>query len=299
MVASKITDVINADVADNASPALGCSSSVPCSICFDLVIDEGERSTAKLQCGHKFHLDCIGSAFNSKGTMQCPNCRKVESGRWLFADAISETSARDWMPNEGPHDLSYSRRPFGFHWCPFSGFTVHSSIEESEPSLNTFTNFQANHPMIIDHTPSAPSYISYFQPSEHANNFHHPLNSISTPRATNIQHPAWGWNCHFLPYNADRDHGIPATLRSTSFLHPLHYNTQQRLRMVLPAVSNRGNHDGRRGFYIHEHEHEHEQSSYNSYYRTHEREYDSSHVPIMNNPWGSGSGSFHHRTHWS
>lgn len=56
MVASKITDVINADVADNASPALGCSSSVPCSICFDLVIDEGERSTAKLQCGHKFHL---------------------------------------------------------------------------------------------------------------------------------------------------------------------------------------------------------------------------------------------------
>lgn len=69
--------------------------------------------------------------------------------------------------------------------------------------------------------------------------------------------------------------------------------------MVLPAVSNRGNHDGRRGFYIHEHEHEHEQSSYNSYYRTHEREYDSSHVPIMNNPWGSGSGSFHHRTHWS
>ncbi|KAI3783170.1 hypothetical protein L2E82_13234 [Cichorium intybus] len=297
MVASKITDVINADVADySSSPALGCSSSVPCSICFDLVIDDGERSIAKLQCGHKFHLDCIGSAFNTKGTMQCPNCRKVESGRWLFADAsahaISETAARDWIPNEFPHDLSYSRRPFGFHWCPFSGFTVHSSIEEAEPSLNTFTNFQANHAMITEHT------ASYFRPNEHVgnSNFHHPLNSISTPRnnvrATNIQHLSWGWNCHFLAYNADRDYDTRAqadavaVARSPSFFHPLHY-TQQRfggarsLPMVLPPVTSRPDH---RGYYIREPE-----SSYN--YTHHP-----SHVPIMR-------GSYHHfssnRNHWS
>jgi hypothetical protein len=31
-------------------------------------------------------LDCIGSAFNSKGTMQCPNCRQVEDGEWLYAN---------------------------------------------------------------------------------------------------------------------------------------------------------------------------------------------------------------------
>lgn len=30
-------------------------------------------------------LDCIGSAFNAKGAMQCPNCRKIEKGRWLYA----------------------------------------------------------------------------------------------------------------------------------------------------------------------------------------------------------------------
>lgn len=29
--------------------------------------------------------DCIGSAFNAKGAMQCPNCRKIEKGRWLYA----------------------------------------------------------------------------------------------------------------------------------------------------------------------------------------------------------------------
>lgn len=227
--------------------------------------------------------------------MQCPNCRKVESGRWLFADgsahSISETSARDWMPNEGPHDLPYSRRPFGFHWCPFSGFTVHSSIEEAEPSLNT---------------------SSYFRPNEQVpnSNLHHPLNSISSPRnnlrANNMQHPSWGWNCHFVPYNADTDiidrvnwdpHRSPHTQADAiaippSFLHPLHY-TQQRfsgarsLPMGLPPVTSRPNHHGSRGFYIHEPE-----ASYNY---THETD-----VPIIR-------GSFHHhhnhsssnRTHWS
>ena len=36
----------------NAEP----DSCVPCSICLDLVSSDGDRSTAKLQCGHEFHL---------------------------------------------------------------------------------------------------------------------------------------------------------------------------------------------------------------------------------------------------
>ena len=32
------------------------ASGVPCSICWDLVLDNGGRSRAKLQCGHEFHL---------------------------------------------------------------------------------------------------------------------------------------------------------------------------------------------------------------------------------------------------
>ncbi|GJN05291.1 hypothetical protein PR202_ga22909 [Eleusine coracana subsp. coracana] len=57
-----------------------------CSICLDAVVAKSrERSTATLQCGHEFHLDCIGSAFNSTGTMQCPNCRHIENGHWLYA----------------------------------------------------------------------------------------------------------------------------------------------------------------------------------------------------------------------
>lgn len=43
---------------------------------------------------HSFLLksDCIGSAFNATGTMQCPNCRAVENGVWrLFGSCIHET----------------------------------------------------------------------------------------------------------------------------------------------------------------------------------------------------------------
>lgn len=28
--------------------------------------------------------DCIGSAFNAKNKMQCPNCRNIEPGEWRY-----------------------------------------------------------------------------------------------------------------------------------------------------------------------------------------------------------------------
>ncbi|KAK2997416.1 hypothetical protein RJ639_026471 [Escallonia herrerae] len=68
------------------------SSTPQCSICLDDVVDNGGRSTAKLQCGHAFHLDCIGSQFNVKGVMQCPNCRATEDGLWMFAAGGFEQS---------------------------------------------------------------------------------------------------------------------------------------------------------------------------------------------------------------
>ncbi|MCO5610342.1 hypothetical protein L7F22_064578 [Adiantum nelumboides] len=62
----------------------------PCSVCLEAVNDASERSIAKLICGHQFHLDCIGSAFNAKGSMQCPNCRRVENGQWLYANGVRQ-----------------------------------------------------------------------------------------------------------------------------------------------------------------------------------------------------------------
>ncbi|KAJ7542181.1 hypothetical protein O6H91_10G093600 [Diphasiastrum complanatum] len=73
-----------------------------CSVCLDAVKDVGERSIAKLKCGHHFHLDCIGSAFNAKGSMQCPNCRSVEEGQWLYANGVRrlEDSSMDGIDQD-------------------------------------------------------------------------------------------------------------------------------------------------------------------------------------------------------
>ncbi|KAJ3088084.1 hypothetical protein HK102_009611, partial [Quaeritorhiza haematococci] len=58
-----------------------------CTICLEL-ISSGEHAIARLMCAHEFHLSCIGSCFNSTGTMQCPNCRKIQDnqpGGWKYA----------------------------------------------------------------------------------------------------------------------------------------------------------------------------------------------------------------------
>ena len=98
-------------------------AAVSCSICLDAVVAaSAERSTARLQCGHEFHLDCIGSAFNAKGVMQCPNCRKIEKGNWLYANGSRpshDINMDEWAHEEDLYDVSYSEMPFRFHWCPF------------------------------------------------------------------------------------------------------------------------------------------------------------------------------------
>ncbi|KAM3210300.1 hypothetical protein ACQJBY_064357 [Aegilops geniculata] len=137
---------------DHAAEAAGGGA---CSICLDPVAGRaGGRSIAKLQCGHEFHLDCIGSAFNAKGAMQCPNCRKIEKGRWLYATGQRPSPDIDiggWVTGE-TYDIA-SDLPFGFQWCPFNGFTQLASVfEEGEaepPSYHT----------VADHTSAASSSL--------------------------------------------------------------------------------------------------------------------------------------------
>lgn len=55
--------------------------------------------------------DCIGSHFNVKGAMQCPNCRKIEKGQWLYANggrSYPEFSMDEWSQDEDLYDVSYS-----------------------------------------------------------------------------------------------------------------------------------------------------------------------------------------------
>lgn len=166
------------------------SGDVSCSICLDLVSDSGGRSWAKLQCGHEFHLDCIGSAFNMKGAMQCPNCRKVENGQWLYANgstrSFPEFSIEDWFPDEDPYDMGYTEMPFRLHWCPFGEAQIHSSFEEVESPSNAYHDLQEHHAMFAEQiaASSVPhSYVAYFRPIPPASS--RSMNVIDDPNLTN------------------------------------------------------------------------------------------------------------------
>ena len=101
-------------------------SALTCPICLDPVTEGEGRSTAALACGHKFHLSCIGSAFNAKGAMVCPLCRREEDDEWRYADGLRPED--DWDPADlgeadaalfYPSDEEYDEEEEGDaeYWC--------------------------------------------------------------------------------------------------------------------------------------------------------------------------------------
>lgn len=186
----------DADLVDDGDMVGGgkAAVSVSCSICLEVVADNGDRSWAKLQCGHQFHLDCIGSAFNVKGVMQCPNCRKIEKGQWLYANGCrpySEFSMDDWAHDEDLYDLSY---PEASMWCPFGGFTrLAASFDEGEFQTTAYHDLLGQHAIFTEHAAAVSSathlcpYIAYVQPV-------HPSSSSSTSSASVADGPGPTYN---------------------------------------------------------------------------------------------------------
>ncbi|KAJ9187776.1 hypothetical protein P3X46_003196 [Hevea brasiliensis] len=234
------------DAANDEEPS---SSEVSCSICLDTVLDNGGRSRAKLQCGHEFHLDCIGSAFNMKGAMQCPNCRKVEKGQWLYANdstrTLHEMSMDDWIPDEDFYDLSYSEMPYRVHWCPFGELAqVGSSYEEVESPSTTYHDLRGHHSVYAEHTAAssvAHSYVAYvgsippnssrsndssiddpnFNHHWNGSSGHHEIFTAQAFPAINIQYHSWGRRSP--PFSVSGSHingvdpaSVPLTFRSSN-----------------------------------------------------------------------------------
>ncbi|KAB2599394.1 hypothetical protein D8674_009665 [Pyrus ussuriensis x Pyrus communis] len=86
------------------------ATTVKCSICIEGVFDNYGRTIVKLQCSHLFHLDCIGSAFNVKGVMECPNCREIENGEWRYY--VSRSPDRELELSED--EMDYEDSPIEF-----------------------------------------------------------------------------------------------------------------------------------------------------------------------------------------
>ncbi|XP_075474099.1 E3 ubiquitin-protein ligase RFI2-like isoform X2 [Primulina tabacum] len=191
--------------------AAAAAAAVSCSICLEAVMDNGDRSWAKLQCGHQFHLDCIGSAFNIKGAMQCPNCRKIEKGQWLYANGsrpISDFNMEDWAHDDDLYDLSYSEMSFGVHWCPFSGLTrLPTSFDEGEFTSSAYHDLLGHHAIFGDHTPLSSSahpcpYIAYFGPI-------HPSSASngSVSDGSSFNHH---WSGHSVPSEVPSSYAFPS-----------------------------------------------------------------------------------------
>ncbi|CAA7388827.1 unnamed protein product [Spirodela intermedia] len=191
--------------------ALASPSLVPCSICLEAVKDDGERSTAKLLCGHQFHLDCVGSAFNAKGVMQCPNCRKIEKGNWLYANgcfSFREVSVDDWSYDEDLYDLNYSEMPYGVHWCPFTRLTrVPSSFEEGESPSISYHSLDG-HAVFVHPAPSLGHpcpYVARLHPLQSSSSSTPPV-STETLIDPPFHH---SWSNPFPPVNHLASHPFP------------------------------------------------------------------------------------------
>ncbi|KAJ6800975.1 uncharacterized protein M6B38_201430 [Iris pallida] len=204
---------LSAEKKESPPAAAAAVEEIYCSICLDVVKSGGKRSTAKLQCGHEFHLDCIGSAFNAKGVMQCPNCREIGKGNWLYSNGSRSLPDRfdEWPHDEDLYDFSYSEMPFGVHWCPYSRLArVLPSFEEGETSPAIAFQDVGYHTMFTgDPATSSTShqcpYLAYMPPLQPSSS-NHPISAEShndgptyhhhwsrTARQTDVQTP------HVLP----------------------------------------------------------------------------------------------------
>ncbi|KAE8076769.1 hypothetical protein FH972_015396 [Carpinus fangiana] len=132
------------------------SSTVNCTICLDDLSDSCGRTVVKLRCSHLFHLDCIGSAFNVKGAMECPNCREIENGVWrhfenptpeiIYEETYDEDAEEFEMPTQGihgcPHGWIHAQAPVdssaGLAYRGNNDQT-HRSFPQMQPSSNSLS----------------------------------------------------------------------------------------------------------------------------------------------------------------
>lgn len=94
--------------------------------------------------------DCIGSAFNSKGIMQCPNCRQIEWDQWLYARGpVSSQNINndDWVIDEDIYDFA-QLEVFVVRDSKLSSYSDTCSCLGSVPP-NPFVSFETIHFIII------------------------------------------------------------------------------------------------------------------------------------------------------
>ncbi|XP_017254653.1 E3 ubiquitin-protein ligase IPI1 isoform X1 [Daucus carota subsp. sativus] len=135
---------------------------VSCTICLDIITDNGDRSSVKLQCGHQFHLDCIGSAFNAKGAMQCPNCRETERGQWLYSNGSRSHAGfniEDLVHDANPYDSSNATMRLVVAQGPLHGFVrLPTSFDRGVLLPIVYDGLRRQHVVLVQPTAVSPAY---------------------------------------------------------------------------------------------------------------------------------------------
>ncbi|XP_021839483.2 E3 ubiquitin-protein ligase IPI1 isoform X2 [Spinacia oleracea] len=182
----------------------------------------GQGLHLKRRC---FRTDCIGSAFNIKGAMQCPNCRKIEKGQWLYATGCRSFTdiMDDWPHDEDLYDLNYSEM-FGVQWCPLP-FSRLPLLEEGEFPSTAYHDFLGQQAVFAEHTAVSSSthqcpYVAYYGPihssssnsvgsvsdgSNYSNRWGGPSGPNEMPNSyafTGMDPHYHGWEQHSLSFSA-------------------------------------------------------------------------------------------------
>ncbi|CAA7058624.1 unnamed protein product [Microthlaspi erraticum] len=93
-----------------------------CTICLEPLLVNTDRTVVTLMCNHKFHIDCIGSAFNARNSMQCPNCMRIEPGQWRFSTCNHQNfdwRDEDWFSG-GEDPGFFNAMHMGMELCPYA-----------------------------------------------------------------------------------------------------------------------------------------------------------------------------------
>lgn len=202
--------------------------------------------------------------------MQCPNCRKVEKGHWLYAHGHRSSTDFDfdgWI-TEDIYDLNYSELPLGYHWCPFSGFTqLASLIEDIESQPNSYqeplgsssfgdrsSSSGSTHvcPYLALHGFPRPMHTAPSSSSDHVpENSHFHRHSIALAG----QPPTELLNLHSFTSAEPPNHNWQQQPSPLS-MPPLASNSDHQYGLRLPRTDT-GNHQSRQGSFVHSHPHQH------------------------------------------
>uniref|UniRef100_J3KZP8 Uncharacterized protein n=2 Tax=Oryza brachyantha TaxID=4533 RepID=J3KZP8_ORYBR len=161
--------------------------------------------------------------------MQCPNCRQIERGNWLYANGSrpsQDASNDDWGHDEDFYDASQPETsrsvflPFRFQWCPIGRLAQLPSVfdeGESAPPV-TFHDFMGQN-FSSEHLPvSAPGatppgpYIAYFQPLQSSA-------SSSSSHVTDRSMDGTTYHDHWNPLAGPSDGRPLATVHPIDFHH--------------------------------------------------------------------------------